>query len=896
MPPLTKARPGHTAAQCHRSAFNRIKYLSEPLLAFALTISAILLGFYISGIYPFGTLSALRGDAIYQYAGFFGWLHNVFNGNASIAYSAAKGLGGPTIGLFSYYLASPLNIVMALADPEDAPKVMTLLIVLKLGLMSSSSALFLKKRFELRGAGNILLASTYGLSASNFVSGANLMWLDGMIMLPIVCLAVYQLKRKGTISPLAFSIGFTIIANWYSAYMVCIFSALWLMIELVTDQKTSVFSIKTFHCLFIYCIAMLLGACISAVLFIPTILDLLKTGSAPTTNSTQFPALISSLSPTDILAKNYMGDMSIYPDSTGLTGGLFTSSLLVVGFISFLQSRCSFRMKVGLSILLGFLVLSELSPALSLLWTGFSKTDSFNPRFHFTLVFTLMSCSAIFLKYGARLRFAPLFSGLIYTLCITALVLQNAYSNTEIALAQAAMAIATSIALRLFCCPISLHTTSAFTSHNHWSQIRATSALVVGTTMVVEICFCIAQAYNLNSSEQRLLVDDFHSYYSSIDDLSHILSSEEAEPVNRSEHLGISYLGKSSTTFPTGESLALGIKGVNHYSSTGSQASKELLGSLGYNGITGTRGITYYNSPLALPDTLLGIEGVYSSEDVISPYGTQSVSTAQSNYGNVVLHRYPKTAELGFIMPNERYEIDLNNIDPFENQSSMSYALTGIGNTYSNVSAILHGDPHGDSRVEYELPITASGPVYIYINSSKTLSLTCNDRILQNVNDWEFSSNIIYLGTYAPGDIVKLTLSSFDGSAIGEATLTARQLSPEKYNAVTHALDKVCANTTQWDDDNIQIEANSNGNSSLVLTIPFDQSWAAQVNGANIVPTNWNGFLLIPLQDGQNDVDLTYHIRGIKEGAIITLLGCSFVLTWDAMAHYRASRKKNGSA
>lgn len=94
----------------------------ESLASFALTMLIICLAFAISEVFPFGELAPLREDAIYQYSGFFGWFSEVLNGNASISYSNAKGLGGPTIGLFAYYLAPRLMCLWHSAIQAMRPK------------------------------------------------------------------------------------------------------------------------------------------------------------------------------------------------------------------------------------------------------------------------------------------------------------------------------------------------------------------------------------------------------------------------------------------------------------------------------------------------------------------------------------------------------------------------------------------------------------------------------------------------------------------------------------------------------------------------------------------------------------------------------------------------------
>ena len=62
-------------------------------------------------ITPFGDRAWIKWDLEIQYIDYFGWLHSVMHGNSSIAYSFSKSLGGATIALYAYYLASPVNAI-----------------------------------------------------------------------------------------------------------------------------------------------------------------------------------------------------------------------------------------------------------------------------------------------------------------------------------------------------------------------------------------------------------------------------------------------------------------------------------------------------------------------------------------------------------------------------------------------------------------------------------------------------------------------------------------------------------------------------------------------------------------------------------------------------------------
>lgn len=66
---------------------------------------------YISAA-PFGGFTLANQDAYIQYLDLFGWLKDILEGKSNIAYTFSKSLGGTGIAVFSYYLASPLNLLV----------------------------------------------------------------------------------------------------------------------------------------------------------------------------------------------------------------------------------------------------------------------------------------------------------------------------------------------------------------------------------------------------------------------------------------------------------------------------------------------------------------------------------------------------------------------------------------------------------------------------------------------------------------------------------------------------------------------------------------------------------------------------------------------------------------
>jgi len=88
-----------------------------------------------------------------------------------------------------------------------------------------------------------LLSISYGLMGYNLCQASNIMWLDGVIWLPILMLGIWKLLSEQKTILLYLSVVFAIICNWYTAYMICLFSFFYFTYEAL--KKHSFFITQT---------------------------------------------------------------------------------------------------------------------------------------------------------------------------------------------------------------------------------------------------------------------------------------------------------------------------------------------------------------------------------------------------------------------------------------------------------------------------------------------------------------------------------------------------------------------------------------------------------------------------------------------------------------------------
>lgn len=389
-------------------------------IPFLITAAMLLVIFYKAGIYPFGEKSLLIWDLRWQYIQFFSWFKQVLTGRGDLFYSFNAGMGSNMIGLYAYYLASPLNLLILFFD--DIQIFVLVLTILKLALAASASAFFIRNRFPVvDNVWTIVLATCYGMMSYGISQKCNLMWLDALIMLPLICIGVYRFVTQKKKNYLFAAVLVMIICNWYMAYMCCLFSVLYFFFELFCagEKKKYVVSIVQ------YGVTMLLAVMGSMVLFVPTAMNLLQgKGIESTTDYTPgfhigIKTLIKGLLPGVWMQKSFG------TESRGIM--LFCGTFVLFCVVAYFLSKRNLKEKVLSAVLMIFLVVSATFIPLENVWNGFRKANSYYCRFSFIIVFFIIYLAAAYLEKGAKFIHKKWFKSVV-CVWVSVELLFNGYS------------------------------------------------------------------------------------------------------------------------------------------------------------------------------------------------------------------------------------------------------------------------------------------------------------------------------------------------------------------------------------------------------------------------------------------------------------------------------------
>lgn len=351
-------------------------------LAFLIPALLMLLVYARLDMAPWGDNTILISDMSSQYVDFFCALKH-----GDVFFSWSKALGTTYIGVFSYYVSSPLSLLTLLVPNQHMPMGLMFLTVLKLGLAGLTCCVFLRHYLHHTSLLLPLLSIGYALCGYSAAYALCIMWLDGLIWLPVILLGLDQILHGGRPWLFGVSLVLCFISTWYISYMIGIFCCLWLAYRLIR-QPISLKVVMGHIRLFLLAALAALG--LTAWMWLPSLLSIFRgklgDATADYASLTNFPLwkLPGQLLP---------------GQDAGLTNSalpyLFCGSVVVVLALAFFfLPNFTLRHKLTALAVVGVLVLSLWLSPLDKVWHLFQMPNWFPYRYSFVCTFFLVVLAA----------------------------------------------------------------------------------------------------------------------------------------------------------------------------------------------------------------------------------------------------------------------------------------------------------------------------------------------------------------------------------------------------------------------------------------------------------------------------------------------------------------------
>ena len=351
------------------------------LISGLIPLSIFILYTYINKLIPFGEQILNIYDSFTQYPGMLLELKNsLLTGN--FFYTFHAGLGFNLLGTLSYYAASPLNILSVFATSTNYPYFSMIMIYIRFFLLGFVSSFYFKNKTDNK-LYITLFSTIYALMGYTVTYYYNYIWMDCVILLPLVILGLENLLNDKKPTLYIISLTLCIICNYYIGFMICVFTFL-CFLYLVIDKKNKLKLFKKY--LYISFICGLMGL----IVILPSYYAL-RTGKASLYSHTDYSGLVKngkalfySLTP----GTYESGDQAYGPAQ------VYSSLLvLVLTVFYFFNNKFSRKEKIIAALILMFFVASFNIKALNYSWQFFQRPIWWQSRFSFTFSFFLMMLS-----------------------------------------------------------------------------------------------------------------------------------------------------------------------------------------------------------------------------------------------------------------------------------------------------------------------------------------------------------------------------------------------------------------------------------------------------------------------------------------------------------------------
>ena len=835
------------------------RYYTLSILIPAVMILAIFLLFTIT---PFGNRTWLTIDLGQQYVDFFSYYQDtLLHHPEQFFYSFSKSIGGEMVSLWAYYLLSPFNLLFLLIPHSAIAMGVSLLIFLKLVSCTVSFAVLLDVKFKQRNWTTLLFALSYGFMSYLSANQFNVMWLDALIGLPLIILGVDALLLKRNPLYYVLPLSLTILSNYYTGYMICLFLGLYFPYAYLTANDS--FSWKSFikqfgH--FIFYSVLSVG--LIMIILLPTFYSLLGSKGTATTIAW---SLKSEYNPLLMASKLFIGSFDFHEMQKGYPN-IFVGSLVFFSFLCYFKEKKIARSQRLYALFITVIILISFNIEIfDKLWHAGQLPNWYSYRFSFLFSFWM-----VFLGYQWTLKKTAV--GIHETFVYFFLVLaagigfilfpQDYLQGWQIALG---FGLSMGILYGLILIGRGKRTHQKFLI-----------SFVVIELLLNSIITLSRLGYVMNS--------EFTAYQSSLANWSTVLCPSENE----------FYRSEKTMLRSKNDSLQVPTYGVSHFSSTFEKETEKFFDAIGVR--QGTAYVNYSNGTL-LTDALLGIKNTFI-ETTDATYNErwerkdlEDFSTIASfDEGHIVTN--PNTLSIAYPMKAILKSMKVPTNHPITMQNQLANALSGTTSpkniftkvpyetTFENIS----DSPVVYQRVQFEdntqvgtitLTFTPETDDPIYLEMAGTmgeedLEMTLNGEpyafypvqskpvLLSVAKNQKGQPQTLRITVKDDGfEFSKLNLYSLNTSLLNERLeqTKAQELKLETFSA-THF-----SGTMDVFED-----------STVLTTIPYSTGWKVWVDGQEVETYKILDSLLgFTISKGIHRIEYRYSTPFLLEGSLVSI-------------------------
>ena len=870
-------------------------------IAFALPFLLMCAVMIASQYEPFGKHSMLYSDMYHQYYPFFVAFRDALRSGDSLLYSWSVGMGMDYLGLISYYLASPLNLLSVLVPEGWVLEYFALLMPIKLGMAGLFFAIFLKKIFRKDDLSISLFGAFYGLCAWALGYQWNVMWLDTFALLPLVALGTVSLLRDRKFILYTTTLFLSIYTNYYIGLFTCIFVLLVFICYQICRCKSVG---RFFSDLVRIALFSALAIGMTAILELPALAALQTTQSSVNQFPTGFRLNIAD-------ENTWMGLLDAMRQVAGNMGGGIAPSFkeglpnlycgvgtIMLSFQFLMAKKVKLRDKICAVCLLIFFMLSVIIRQLDYIWHGFHFTNMIPYRFTFLFSFVMLYMA--YRAYLLRWTFQPWQIALSATLTIGIFACSN--NSGELAF------LAYNLVFLVFYTAVMLYghlhkkaSKDAPTEErraNAQSRIlqRRTATMALAVVMGLEL---MVNMVNFGVNFTGTVISNYPKGTEAAASMLRYMHEREDSLFYRAEVTHSQTLNDGALN---------GYNGISTFTSSANVKITEFMRSLGY-GAKNTYNRYCFEESSPVANLFLNLKYMLERDGKVEE---NNYFTEVHHYQNVYLLENNAYLPLGFLANSQLANVEFGTAgNRFNFQNQLLSAASGIsGDVWTSFpintleihsNDVTINNQTGGGYASYTA--SKAGSLYFTYTADRE-GFMCMDLNLSKKNGYAVSKNDVelYTETYSlpqmiavsqvePGDVIEIRFSCKKDES-GTINVSACLLNEDLFRQAYDVLNASTLELTEFSNTYVEGTIDCNRDGLLYTSIPQDGNWSVQVDGkdAEVILVG-DAMVSVALTQGQHTVSFTYHNAAfslgwkISLGSLILFLGLAFIA-------YKPERKK----
>ena len=817
----------------------KVKFRIGYALSFLIPV-VILVGLFIGrNVYPFGENIYLRSDCYHQYAPFHKELYRKLTEGGSLLYSWNIGMGVNFTALYAYYLASPVNFFLTLIAPTgNILFTIDLYIVVKTGLCGLTCGYYLHKRYGGKNLSFAAIAIFYALSSYMAAFSWNIMWLDCLVLLPLIILGLDKLIKENKYFLYTITLGLSIFSNYYISIMICIFLVFYFVVRMFSTVEEEGFGHYLLSRFKSFTIGSLIAGGIGACMILPEIAALSYTASGEFNFPDGWQQYFSIM---DMASRSLM-EVPVSIFNAHEPNLYCTVAIFMFLPMYFLCKNISIREKYGTAFLLAFMLTAFNLNIPNYIFHGFHFPNSLPARESFIYIFLLVTVVyqvIVHIDCFTRKQIAGSFFGGLAVM----LLIEEFYVNTD-------------------SYPFEIVYMSMLFLTFYFIIVIGLTNKKMNRNFVVYLLFivCISEATINSDHADSYKTTDYPSYLNDNKAIEKLVDDIDDNSFYRIEKLNRRTKNDAAWN---------DYHGVSIFSSTANGNFTEFLGRLGFE--KSTNAYSYYGST-PFTSALLSVKYVFNNYLIEDPYlmSLYSYDEEAARY----LYKLDYVLPLGFMIPSDftsKWVCEGNN--PFAVQNSFVESATGYTDMFTQVYASCKGS-------YTEIEPTEDCDLYIYVtNYIDNISWDIENEDGSMGDSGSASGlnhrQIVHIGDVTAGS--KITVSSSD--SVSSLQLYAYAFHQDVFNVAFNTLNSHGLEISKFEDTYIKGTINASADGLMYTSIIYDRGWKAYIDGKEVEISSINEALLaIPVPAGSHTIELKYCPENLVTGVIITVASIAILI------------------